>query len=403
MSQFFLELFSEEIPAALQKNARENILKLFKDNFEKNNIIYKSGVSYSTPNRLVFLFEGMPIKIYEKALKIKGPRTDAPKQALEGFIKSNNLDQKNVTEENTDKGKFYFALTKAKTVLVEERLSELAPEIIGKFSWKKSMKWSDYDLNWGRPLKSILAIFDNKVLRFKFFHLTSNNLTFAESAMENSTKIIKNYKSYLKILKDKNIILDHNLRKKYIIKKINKISKSKSIIPEINEKLLNEVNDLVEKPKIIACKFNSNFLDIPKEILITSMQQHQKYFPTFDQKGNLLNIFLVVTNCDDKKGFIKSGNERVIEARLNDANFFWKKNKSQNLVKQVANLKAINFFTRLGSLFEKVQRIRKLGSLTSDQLNYNKEKIEIAASICKVDLLSDLVGEYPELQGVMGS
>ena len=403
MSQFFLELFSEEMPAALQQNARENILKLFKNNFEKNNIIYKSGVSYSTPNRLVFLFEGMPIKIHEKALKIKGPRTDAPKQALEGFIKSNNLDQKNVTEENTDKGKFYFALTKAKTISVEERLSKLAPEIIGKFSWKKSMKWSDYDLNWGRPLKSILAIFDNKVLRFKFFHLTSNNLTFAESAMENSTKIIKNYKSYLKLLKNKNIILDHNLRKKYIIKKINKISKLKSIIPEINEKLLNEVNDLVEKPKIIACKFNSNFLNIPKEILITSMQQHHKYFPTFDQKGNLLNIFLVVINCDDKKGFIKSGNERVIEARLNDANFFWKKNKSQNLVKQVANLKAINFFTKLGSLFEKVQRIRKLGSLTSDQLNYNKEKIEIAASICKVDLLSDLVGEYPELQGVMGS
>ena len=403
MSQFFLELFSEEMPTTLQKNARENMLKLFKESFSKSNIIYKSGISYSTPNRLVFLFEGLPIKIHEKALKIKGPRTDAPKQALEGFIKSNDLDKKNVTEENTDKGKFYFASTKAKTILVEERLAKLTPKIIGKFSWKKSMKWSNYDLNWGRPLKSILAIFDNKILKFKFFHLISNNLTFADSTMEDSVKIIKNYKSYLKLLKDKNIILDHNLRKKYIIKKINKISKSRAIIPEINEKLLNEVTDLVEKPKIIACKFNSNFLNMPKEILITSMQQHQKYFPTFDQKGKLLNIFLVITNCDDKKGFIKSGNERVIEARLSDANFFWEKNKSQNLVKQVVNLKEINFFTKLGSLFEKVQRIRKLGSLISDKLNYNKEKIEIAASICKVDLLSDLVGEYPELQGIMGS
>jgi glycyl-tRNA synthetase beta chain len=221
--------------------------------------------------------------------------------------------------------------------------------------------------------------------------------------MEDSVKVVKDFKSYLKLLKDKNVILDHNLRKKYIIEKINKISKSKSITSKINEQLLNEVNDLVEKPKVIACKFNSNFLNIPEEILITSMQQNQKYFPTFDQKGDLTNIFLVVTNCDDKKGFIKLGNERVIEARLSDANFFWKKNKSQNLVKQVVNLKAINFFTKLGSLYEKVQRIRKLGSLTSDQLNYNKEKIEIAASICKVDLLSDLVGEYPELQGVMGS
>ena len=403
MSQFFLELFSEEMPVALQKNARENILKLFKDNFEKNNIIYKSGTSYSTPNRLVFLFEGMPIKIYEKASKIKGPRTDAPKQALEGFIKSNNLNAKNVTQENTDKGRFYFASIKPKTIQVKEKLSKLIPEIIDKFSWKKSMKWSDYDLNWGRPLKSILALFDNKVLKFKFHHLTSNNSTFVDSAMEDSVKVVKDFKSYLKLLKDKNVILDHNLRKKYIIEKINKISKSKSITSKINEQLLNEVNDLVEKPKVIACKFNSNFLNIPEEILITSMQQNQKYFPTFDQKGDLTNIFLVVTNCDDKKGFIKLGNERVIEARLSDANFFWKKNKSQNLVKQVVNLKAINFFTKLGSLYEKVQRIRKLGSLTSDQLNYNKEKIEIAASICKVDLLSDLVGEYPELQGVMGS
>ena len=123
MSEFFLELFSEEMPTILQKKARENILKLFKDNFEKNNIIYKSGISYSTPNRLVFLFEGIPIKIHEKALKIKGPRIDAPKQALEGFIKSNNLDKKNVTEENTDKGKFYFALIKPKTILLEEKLS----------------------------------------------------------------------------------------------------------------------------------------------------------------------------------------------------------------------------------------------------------------------------------------
>jgi len=133
------------------------------------------------------------------------------------------------------------------------------------------------------------------------------------------------------------------------------------------------------------------------------MQSHQKYFPTFDKKGNLTNIFLVVTNSDDKKGYVKLGNERVIAARLNDANFFWKKNKSQNLVKQVGNLKEINFFNKLGSLFQKVQRIRKLGAFTSDQLNFNKEKIEIASSICKVDLLSDLVGEYPELQGVMGS
>jgi len=403
MSEFFLELFSEEMPAILQKSARENLLKLFKENFEKKKFSYKSGISYSTPNRLVFFFQGIPNNIEQKEIKIKGPRADAPNQALEGFIKSNNLDVNDVLKEDTEKGKFYFAKIKSKTIYIDKELTKLIPEILGKLSWKKSMKWADYELNWGRPLKSILALFNNKVLKFKFYHLESSNQTFADGVLEESTKVIKNFQSYLQLLKEKKIILDHEIRKNYIFKQINKISKSKSIKIELNEKLLNEVKDLVERPKIIICKFNRDFLNIPKEILVISMQNHQKYFPTFDLNGNLTNFFLVVTNSDDKKGFVKQGNERVIEARLRDAKFFWEKNKSQNLIKQVGSLKSINFFKKLGSLFQKVQRIKKLGSQISDQLNFNKEKIEIAASICKVDLLSDLVGEYPELQGIMGS
>ena len=133
------------------------------------------------------------------------------------------------------------------------------------------------------------------------------------------------------------------------------------------------------------------------------MQRHQKYFPLFDQKDNLTNVFIIVTNLEDKKGLVKIGNERVISARLSDAKFFWEKNKTQSLIKQVGNLKSINFFSKLGTLFHKVQRIKKLGTMIADQLNLNKEKVEISASICKVDLLSDLVGEYPELQGILGS
>lgn len=146
-----------------------------------------------------------------------------------------------------------------------------------------------------------------------------------------------------------------------------------------------------------------SFLNIPKEILITSMQQHHKYFPLFNQEDNLTNIFIIVTNLEDKKGLVKIGNERVISARLSDAKFFWEKNKAQSLVKQVGKLKSINFFSKLGTMFHKVQRIRKLGAMIADQLNLNKEKVEISASICKADLLSDLVGEYPELQGILGS
>jgi glycyl-tRNA synthetase beta chain len=169
-----------------------------------------------------------------------------------------------------------------------------------------------------------------------------------------------------------------------------------------NERLIEEVVNLVEKPNVIIGKFDTIYLKIPQEILILTMQQHQKYFPLFDTDGKLTNLFLFVANLSDKRGYIKTGNQRVIEARLSDAKFFWDKNKTQSLVKQVSKLKNLTFFGELGTLYDKTQRLRKLASLISDHLNINKEKVEIAASICKADLVSDLVAEFPELQGTMG-
>ena len=152
----------------------------------------------------------------------------------------------------------------------------------------------------------------------------------------------------------------------------------------------------------MLCSFDKKFLFIPKEILTLTMQSHQKYFPTFNNKGEITNEFLIVANKKDHKGLIKIGNQRVIEARLSDAEFFWNKDKNQNLVKKVSDLKSMSFFKGLGTYFEKVQRMRKLGGMISDELLISKEKVELSASICKTDLTSDLVGEFPELQGVMG-
>ena len=170
MSELFLEFFTEEMPSGLQSNIRENLLSLFKENLEKNDIPYKSANSYSTPNRLVIYIEGIPKKIKQKGMKIKGPNLNSPSKALEGFLRSNNIEKKDLTEEENEKGKFYFAFIKPKTIDVFEKLSKLTPETIGKISWKKSMRWSNYELSWGRPLKSILALFDNKIIKFKFFH-----------------------------------------------------------------------------------------------------------------------------------------------------------------------------------------------------------------------------------------
>ena len=264
------------------------------------------------------------------------------------------------------------------------------------------MRWSDFNLSWGRPLKSILAIFDKKKLTFNFHHLTSSNSTFIDKEFEEKKKIFTDFKDYNNFFKKMNITIDHNLRKNFIEKKLDEISNKKNIKIENNPKLIDEVVDLTDQPNVILCEFDRKFLNIPKEILIITMQHHQKYFPTFDKKGNITNEFLVVTNKKDINGLIKLGNERVVEARLNDAEFFWKKDKSQNLVKRVSVLKSMNYFKGLGTYFDKVQRMRKLGGMLSDELLISKDKVELSASICKVDLVSELVGEFPELQGVMG-
>ena len=403
MPDLFIELFSEEIPSNLQKNARNNLLQNFKDFFEQEKIIHKSeGKVFSTPNRLIILFDRIDTEIHRKSEYIRGPNINAPEKALDGFIKSNKIEKKNIFEKQTEKGKFYFFKKPAKKIQTIDLLNKNIPDLLRKIYWKKSMKWGDFDLYWGRPLKSILAIFGNIKLNFKFHHLHSSNSTFLDKEFEEKTKVFSSYKLYESYFKKSGIIIDHNKRKKFIEKKLSKISKNKSLEIKINDKLLDEVTNIVESPKILNCKFDQKFLKIPKEILIITMQHHQKYFPTFDKKNNLTNNFLVVANTKDLKGFIKLGNERVVEARLNDAQFFWQKNKSKSLVKQVSELKKINYFKGLGTYFDKIQRMRKLSSLISDELLISKEKIEIASSICKVDLLSDLVGEFPELQGVMG-
>ena len=403
MPDLFIELFSEEIPSNLQKNARNNLLQNFKDFFEREKIIHKSeGKVFSTPNRLIILFDRIDTEIHRKSEYIRGPNINALEKALDGFVKSNKIEKKNIFEKQTEKGKFYFFKKPAKKIQTIDLLNKNIPDLLRKIYWKKSMKWGDFDLYWGRPLKSILAIFGNIKLNFKFHHLHSSNSTFLDKEFEEKTKVFSSYKLYESYFKKSGIIIDHNKRKKFIEKKLSKISKNKSLEIKINDKLLDEITNIVESPKILNCKFDQKFLKIPKEILIITMQHHQKYFPTFDKKNNLTNNFLVVANTKDLKGFIKLGNERVVEARLNDAQFFWQKNKSKSLVKQVSKLKKINYFKGLGTYFDKIQRMRKLSSLISDELLISKEKIEIASSICKVDLLSDLVGEFPELQGVMG-
>jgi len=402
MAELFIELFSEEIPSRLQIDARNKIKQLVEEKFNKREIKFKSSQSFSTPKRLVFVIDGIPEKIEEKQKILKGPKVDSPQIALDGFIKSNNLSKTDIYKKKIDKGVFYFAKIKAKVISVSKELETIIPEVLKNYSWKKSMKWADYDLKWGRPLKSIVVIFNNKIVDFNFYHLQSNNIIFIDDISGDRLKKINNFSSYLKIIESQNIILDHKKRKDIILKKMNKICDNKKLIKNFDDKLIEEVVNLVERPHVIMGKFNEIYLKIPEEILIITMQKHQKYFPLFDDKEKLTNSFLLVANLPDQKGYIKTGNQRVVDARLSDAKFFWEKNKTQSLIKQVSKLKNLSFFDKIGTFYDKTQRLRKLSNITSEQLNLSKEKVEITSSICKADLVSDLVGEYPELQGVMG-
>ena len=402
MSELFLELFSEEIPVSLQKDIREKLILDIKKVFEEKSIKFKKYFSLSTPNRLVVVFQNLDREVKIKSEEIKGPSTTSPPQALEGFLKSQKISKKQVFKKKNDKGEFYFYKTKETKLKTSDLIKERLPTILIEFKWKKSMKWGSYNLNWGRPLKSILCIFDKKVINFSIGHLKSSNYTFLDKDFEERKKTFNDFKTYQKSLEQTGSIIDQDKRKDYIRKEIEKILEKKNLIIDENEKLLDEVNNLVDQPHIIECSFDKKFLTIPQEILVLTMQSHQKYFPLFTKKKEITNEFIVVANKKDNKGLIKIGNERVVKARLEDAEFFWNKDKSQNLVKKVSGLKNMNFFKGLGTYFDKVQRMRKLAAMISDELLISKEKVELSATICKTDLISEIVGEFPELQGIMG-
>ncbi len=402
MSEFFLELFSEEIPVSLQKSLRKGLLEEINKIFESKSIKSKKKFSLSTPNRLIVVFQGLDKEVEIKSEEIKGPSTSSTNLALEGFLKSRKINKNNLFKKKIEKGEFYFFKTKKKRLKTFDLLRENLPRIISEFKWKKSMKWGNFDLSWGRPLKSILCLFDKKVINFNLHHLKSSNSTFIDKDFEEKKKIFNDYNSYHKYFNNIGTILDQVKRKNLIKNNIEKVLKKKNLKIEDNEKLLDEVTNLIDEPHILECSFDKKFLSIPKEILILTMQSHQKYFPLFTKKNEITNEFIVVSNKKDNKGLIKIGNERVVEARFTDAEFFWNKDKSQNLVKKVSGLKSMNFFKGLGTYFDKVQRMRKLGAIISDELLISKEKVELSATICKTDLISEIVGEFPELQGIMG-
>ncbi len=403
MSDFLLELYSEEIPHGLQIDARNNLQALFVKKLEDQNIKYKSIKSLSTPTRLCIYIVGLPSSLKVEAKEIKGPKVGVPEQALEGFLKSNQLSKEDIFEKEIDKGIFYFAKTKKQEIQLQHLLQSQVPELLKGLNWKKSMRWSDHALTWGRPLKSILCLLDKHVVSFDFFHLKSSNKVYTGGPSDEKSFVIKDIAQYFSLIKDKKIILDQEIRQQMVLKSLSAVFKRSKCEDNPSPKLVEEVTNLVDYPTALKGQFSKDFLELPQELLNLTMMQHQRYFPMKSlETGKITNSFITISNNTDEKNLIVAGNERVLQARLSDAKFFWDKNKKQNLVKNVSKLHGITFYKDLGSLYDKTQRVRQLASLIADIIGANKEDTEIAGSICKADLVSDLVGEYPELQGVIG-
>ena len=287
MAEFLLELYSEEIPHGLQISAREEIKKNLLKLLEEQSIKYKSAEVYSTPTRLVLLLRDLPSEIKIEAKEVRGPKVGVPENIIEGFMKSHQITKKDIFEKTEDKGNFYYFKKAAKKILTEDVLTKLIPKVIASVNWKKSMRWSDHDLMWGRPLRSILAIFNNKHLKFNYHHLVSIDGIVIVDNFIDKIKKVKNFKEYESQLKVNKILLKQEDRKNNIIKKFQTICKSRSYLENFNEKLIEEVVNITENPSVILADFDKEYLSIPQEIIISTLQRHQRYFPLFDSKNRL--------------------------------------------------------------------------------------------------------------------
>lgn len=398
MSELLLELFSEEIPAFMQKDAEEGYLNIFTKIFEENEIFAKIQV-FSGPRRITLYSTHLPKVTLPKEIEIKGPSTEAPEAAINGFCKAHNVSKLELSTKLINNQLYYFYIKKVAERQIKEILPEIIVEAINKYSWAKSMFWGDYKIKWIRPLRNILCIFDGEILPLQFGHLTADNITFGHRLTDNKKLKVTDFEDYKTKLTENYIILERLKREEIIKNGLLEQANSHNLTIKEDLRLIEEVAGLSEFPVVLCGAIPQKFLKLPKEVLISSMRTHQKYFCLFDRSENFAPYFLFVSNGQFANSkLVVQGNEKVLSARLSDALYFYKQDISKTLEANLEKLAAVTFHTKLGSLKEKVERITNICKYIDPD---NKDLIT-AAKLCKSDLVSEMVGEFPELQGIMG-
>ena len=407
MSELLLELFAEEIPARLQAKAADDLARLMVAGLKSRGLETGEARAFATPRRLALVVDGVPGHSPAISDEKKGPRVGAPDGAIQGFLKSAglaSLSEATIVKDDK-KGDFYLARIEKPGRTAAEIIAETVTEVIAKFPWPKTQRWGTGDLRWIRPLRGILCIVNGKVVPFSVGDLESGNETRGHRFHGNAPFKVKSFADYSAQLRDHKVILDAAERADVIRVQAELAAKSAKLSLIEDESLLAENAGLTEWPAVLMGSFDESFLSVPSECLTTAMKQHQKCFSLQNSKSHkLASKFLLVSNliAPDGGNEIVRGNEKVIRARLADAKFFYDQDLKRTLPAMSHELTTITFHDKLGTQAERVERITELARQIAGSVDAEPELAGRAAQLCKADLVSGMVGEFPELQGLMG-
>lgn len=408
MPQLLLELFSEEIPARMQAKAESDLGKALTDSLSSAGLAFGAVETLSGPRRLTVIIEDVAPKSQDVREERKGPKVGAPEKAVEGFMRGAGLSSIDQAEIKSDpkKGDFYVAIIETPGRNAEDIIAEAIPAIIRGFHWPKSMRWGSGDLRWVRPLQRITCLFGGKVVPFEVDGISSGDEIEGHRVHGRGPYTISDARDYRAALEDVgHVMLNREERRETILQNARKVCADTGLELVEDIGLLEEVTGLAEWPVVLLGEMDPAFLDLPEEVIQLSMRVHQKYFAVRDPKtGGLAPNFVVVANIAATDGGqkIAQGNSRVLSARLNDARFFWDNDLATSLEDMGQKLATIDFKKELGTIADKVERVAKLARELAPKVGADADEAERAARLCKSDLVSEMVYEFPELQGVMG-
>jgi glycyl-tRNA synthetase beta chain len=412
MAELLLELLSEEIPARMQARAADDLKRLVSDGLKAAGLEFKDARAFATPRRLALVVDGLPTARADVSEERRGPRVGAPEQAVQGFLKATGLASLDQAEKrDTGKGEFWFAVIARKGGPTTEALPGIIDAAMKALPWPKSMKWGSGAMTWVRPLQSIVALFDGKVLAGevapggKMAPIRFGDATRGHRFLSKGTIQVTGFADYVAKLRAAHVMLDPAERKKIVLEGAEKLCADAQVALRADDGLLDEVAGLVEWPVPLLGTIDGQFMDVPPEVLTVSMRTHQRYFVTNRKDGALANRFVVVANNVARDGgkTIVDGNERVLRSRLSDAKFFWDQDRKVRLEERLPALKDMVFHAKLGTQADRVGRIEILADKIAPSVEgADRAQAILAAHLCKADLRSGMVGEFPELQGVMG-